>query len=123
MKHSFFIALFLIVNNFYSQKKEMTHVVSNYNSFSTNNFNSIENWKLKNKPEFFNHPEFGKLPSNTPCYDCVEDISKRTENEKFFVSTNNPSEFYQQKSYGALHFFEDGKWLTICAAAFLRQAA
>jgi gliding motility-associated-like protein len=113
MKHSFFIALFLIVNNFYSQKKEMTHVVSNYNSFSTNNLNSIENWKLKNKPEFFNHPEFGKLPSNAPCYDCVEDISKRTENEKFFVSTNNPSEFYQQKSYGALHFLEDGKWLTI----------
>jgi hypothetical protein len=92
----------------------MTSVVSNYTSFSNSVVsNSIDDWKRYNRPESYLHPEFGVLSYNAPCTDCIEILDKRTENEKYFLSVNNPNEFYQQKSYGALHFPENGKWLTI----------
>jgi gliding motility-associated-like protein len=109
-----FILLTLNFFYYYSQKKEMTSVVSNYTNFSkTVVSNSIDDWKRYNRPESFSHPEFGMLSNNSPCQDCIEILDKRTENEKYFLSINNPSEFYQQKSYGSLHFLENGKWLTI----------
>ena len=62
---------------------------------------------------YISYPDFGKLPQNAPCQDCIEILSKRTENEKYFVSSIDPSIFYQQKSYGAINFYKNGNWLTI----------
>ena len=114
MKFFFLLVFIILLSPFFAQQNEMTHVASNYSTFSDNNIaSSIEKWKLVNSPNFYQHPEFGIPLVNAPCTDCVEDLSKRTENEKYFVSSIDPSIFYQQKSYGAINFNKNGNWLTI----------
>lgn len=107
----------ILISCFYSlsaQQNEMLKVSPNYESFTEQSTASLfEKWELYNSPNFYNHPEFGILPNNSPCIDCVEDLSKRTFNEKYFISTKKPSEFYKQKSYGAINFYKNGFWLTI----------
>jgi len=100
--------------NTYAQKNEMVSTTSNYSGFSEEiKTNSLEKWKEFNPTGYYSHPEFGILPPNAPCDDCVEVLSKRSESEKYFVSTSDPSLFYQQKSYGAINIFKNGKWITI----------
>ena len=68
----------------------------------------------ENLSENQEHPEFGTLPFNTQCDDCSELIEKRKENERFFVKNGTDGDvFYIQKSYGPLHFQQQGEWLTI----------
>jgi len=96
-----------------SPQNEMTSSESNYLTFTESSVQDLTYWKQYNSNEFESHPEFGKLPYDAPCSECVEVFEKRKENERYFININDPSEFFQQRSYGALHFVRDGQWITI----------
>ncbi|MBK6952638.1 MAG: gliding motility-associated C-terminal domain-containing protein [Crocinitomicaceae bacterium] len=85
----------------------------NFSSFTVSTFGDLAKWKELNSPATYNHPEFGKLPFNAPCSDCIEVLEKRTIDERYFVTPENPSEFKIQKAAGALHYEKNGQWLTI----------
>jgi len=85
----------------------------NFNSFTTSAFGDLAKWKELNSTSTYNHPEFGKLPFNAPCSDCIEVLEKRTIDERYFVNPENPSEFKIQKAAGALHYEKNGQLLTI----------
>ncbi|MFN3939878.1 MAG: hypothetical protein ACK4IY_04785, partial [Chitinophagales bacterium] len=53
---------------------------------------------------FQQHPEFGILPYNSPCTDCIELIHKRTLNERFFIKNNG--EFVNEKAYGPYNYLD-----------------
>ncbi|MBP9221527.1 MAG: hypothetical protein KBF42_09085, partial [Chitinophagales bacterium] len=56
----------------------------------------------------YSHPEFGILPENTPCYDCVELIEKRTPDSRYFVrSGTNGNTFYEQTAFDAIHYLDE----------------
>ena len=56
----------------------------------------------------YTHPEFGILPENTPCYDCVELIDRRTPDSRYFVrSGTNGNTFYKQTAFDAIHYMDE----------------
>lgn len=85
----------------------------NYSSFSERIAQNIDFWKKINAKDYYEHPEFGILPPDAPCTACVEDLSKRTPDERYFVDISDPNKFYQQKAMGLLHENVNGQWLSI----------
>ena len=83
------------------------------NGFRTREVKNLETWKKFNTPEYYSHPEFGRLPDNAPCDNCVEVLEKRTVDERYFVNVTDNNEFYTQKALGDLHQFVNGSWITI----------
>jgi gliding motility-associated-like protein len=69
----------------------------------------IKNTSRQNKE----HPEFGVLPYNAQCTNCVELIDKRTERTRFFINPERPNYSYSQSSYFPLHYIKNGRWQTI----------
>ncbi len=61
------------------------------------------------------HPEYGVLPYNAQCKECVELIDKRTVDSRFFMDPMNVGHTYSQKSYLPLHYKRDSAdvWRTI----------
>jgi len=61
------------------------------------------------------HPEFGQLPFNAQCTDCIELLHKRTEHERYFIKNgSNGNHFFAQKSLFPLHVKNNkGEWITI----------
>ena len=61
------------------------------------------------------HPEFLKNPANSPCSRCLEDIDRRTADQRFYIDQEDIHHFYIQKSYTPLHFkrVQDGPWLSL----------
>ena len=61
------------------------------------------------------HPEYGVLPYNSQCSQCVELIDKRTINTRFFVDPYVPYHIFSQKSYFPLHYQKNANdiWRTI----------
>ncbi|MNJ85638.1 PKD domain protein [compost metagenome] len=83
------------------------------NGFRTREVKNLESWKKFNTPEYYSHPEFGKLPDNAPCDNCVEVLEKRKIDERYFVNITDNNEFYTQKALGDLHQFVNGSWISI----------
>lgn len=109
------IALFLLLsviaqNQLFAQMKPKENRL---NGFQTREVKNLETWKKLNSPEFYLHPEFGKLPDNAPCENCVEVLEKRTIDERYFVNVKDNQEFYTQKALGDLHQWVNGKWISI----------
>ena len=86
---------------------------TNFSSFGESAIHNLDSWKRINQKEYYSHPEFGLLPSDAPCKECSEDLSKRTIDERFFVDNKDHNQYYQQKAMGQLHEFVDGKWITV----------
>jgi len=87
-----------------NQEKGMNFVPYNYRTFST----SAE------AMPFSVHPEEDRLPYNAPCINCKEDISRRTENTRFFTGTGpDAGKTYSQAGYTPLHMQRNGQWVTI----------
>ncbi len=103
---------YLLGQESYSQEG-MTVSSRNYTSFTETKTANIEEWKRYNHPDDYQHSEFGKLPKGAPCTNCVEDLSKRTVDERYFIDLDNPSTYYQQKALGDLHLSIDGEFVTI----------
>lgn len=61
------------------------------------------------------HPEYGTLPFNTQCSECVELIDKRTLDSRQFMNPDYDGQTYSQKSYFPLHYKknENDIWRTI----------
>ncbi len=100
----------------FGQKSVSDGMVSegrNFSTFSKSQKQNLEAWRSVNQEDFYNHPEFGLLPENAPCTNCVEDLSKREKDLRHFVDINDPSRFFIQRGGGLLHFKENGFWKTI----------
>lgn len=103
-------------SSLFAQHKAATGMRSeeaNFSSFSNRPIQNLDSWKRINQQAYFSHPEFGVLPSDAPCADCIEDLSKRTEDGRYFVDKTDQNQYYQQKAMGQLHELIDGQWLTI----------
>lgn len=61
------------------------------------------------------HPEYGVLPTDAPCTDCVELIDARTENTRYYVvNGSHGNRFFETTSAGAIHAKNKaGQWITI----------
>jgi len=61
------------------------------------------------------HPEYGVLPFNAQCSECVELIDKRTLSSRFFIDPKDAGHTYSQQSYFPLHYkySVDDIWRTI----------
>ncbi len=113
-----FIFLFnlFIASSLFAQNKAakgMEPRTDNFTSFTEITPKYNEAWKKVNQPDFYSHPEFGQLPKDAPCTDCIEDLSKRKIDERYFVNVNDLNEYYLQKAMGQLHEQVNGQWLTI----------
>ncbi len=60
------------------------------------------------------HPEYGTLPWDAPCADCVELPARRTATGRYFVADGSGgTRFYVQEAAGPLHFRDAaGRWIT-----------
>ncbi|TSA51472.1 MAG: hypothetical protein D4R43_00680 [Sphingobacteriales bacterium] len=112
--YTFFILLFFILTCSHAQ---IVVPVSerNYNFYSFTpeiKANTTELEKFSN--EIF-HPEYGLLPYNAGCSNCVEILEKRKSDERYFLKdSTNGTEFTIQKSYLPMHYKDaEGKWITI----------
>jgi gliding motility-associated-like protein len=113
MKLKVFTLLSFISFVSFSQDDRMFSKISNFYSFSESKIENLEVWKTHNDQTYWVNPDFGKLPNDAPCTNCVEVLSKRKEDERFFVDINDRTIFYQQKSLGALHYLENNQWRRI----------
>lgn len=59
------------------------------------------------------HPEYGILPYDAQCGNCVELIDKRTATTRLFINPYQPNHSYSQSSYFPLHYNDGSKWRTI----------
>ncbi len=61
------------------------------------------------------HPEYGILPYDAQCTECVEIIDKRTLTSRFYVDPLVPSHIFSQQSYFPLHYKKnpDDIWRSI----------
>src|ERR1700722_17344831 len=50
------------------------------------------------------HPEYGILPFNAQCRQCVELFDKRTVDSRFFIDPKKAGHTWSQKSYFPLHY-------------------
>lgn len=114
-----FLLLFFVmgITPLFGQEKQaragMVAKEKNLTTFPVSEINHVDEWKKYNRPENYNHPEFGMLPDNAPCTNCIEVLDKRTIDERYFINLSNTSEFYTQKALGDLHQQVNGQWLSI----------
>jgi hypothetical protein len=67
-----------------------------------------------NLQEYLDHPDFGTMTFTCPYgKNVVEDLSKRTADERYYVDLDDPLFFYIQKSSKPINTFEDGFWRAI----------
>lgn len=85
----------------------------NFTSFATERNFAPEILVKKTSKENREHPEFGVLPYNAQCTNCVELLDKRTNITRFFINPYRPNYSYSQSSYFPLHYLKDDKWQTI----------
>ena len=67
-----------------------------------------------NQPEYYNHPDFGRLTFSAPYgKNVVEDLSKRTLDERYYVDLDDQNFFYVEKSSRPINFYKDGLLIAI----------
>lgn len=114
---TFIVAITTIFNFSFTQniqhKKGMEGKSFNFNDF--NNESETSNnylWTELNKG-YEEHPEFGKLPHNAPCSDCIELLGKRKVDLRHYVSNKDTSVFYIQRGNQPLHAKVNENWVSI----------
>lgn len=113
--HLFFLLLTCFLVPAYGQKTPEHGLPDkkwNYESFSPPAAAPSEQW-LRLNPGEKDNPELGMLQVYAPTKSCVEIISKRTENEKYYTDPAHPEKVFIQAGYNTLHYKKDGKWATI----------
>ena len=117
--HYLFLFFVLITSSlqaqFSSSMSTGVPVSKNYNftTFSKPNKGDVKEWKKWNKSADYSHPDFGILVDGAPSENSVEVLSKRKQNERYFVNSKDTSVFYIQKSLGDINYLKDGKWLSL----------
>jgi gliding motility-associated-like protein len=110
------LGVFLLVTMFaggYAQNMRVTK--PNFKYFSTTPKKVTPLLDSLSSPEAKKHPEYGILPFNAQCSECVELIDKRTLNTRDFIDPMVPSHIFSQKSFFPLHYKKsaDDIWRTI----------
>ena len=87
------------------------------NGVNYSSFHSIKNANQSELLQFSSaqgHPEYGTLPYNAPCENCIELIEERTQYTRTFLTTGkNGKEIKSQKGYAPLHYQNtQGQWIT-----------
>ncbi|MCS6935100.1 MAG: gliding motility-associated C-terminal domain-containing protein [Chitinophagales bacterium] len=86
----------------------------NFRSFPEPEYRNSALWQQLNSERARQHPEYGLLPRDAKCVECVEVIDKRTEYSRYYVLEKQPNHFQVQQSYFPLHYRnEAGEWITI----------
>ena len=86
----------------------------NFSSFKRpNQTKNLDSWMLLNDEKYINHPDFGILEENAPCENCVEILSKRKVDERYYVDAQDTTKFFIQKANGELHYASNGQLVTI----------
>ncbi|HEU4719444.1 MAG TPA: T9SS type A sorting domain-containing protein [Bacteroidia bacterium] len=58
------------------------------------------------------NPDYGILPDNAPCTDCIELIQKRTLNSRYYIQNGTGGNvFYVQTSYGNFNYVDSAGWI------------
>ncbi len=91
----------------------MIATTNNLTSFRVSELKNLDEWRKYNDSKYYSHPDFGRLPENAPCDNCVEVLEKRTVDERYFINLNDPKEFFMQRALGDLHYSVNGEWVTI----------
>lgn len=74
---------------------------------------TIERYGIYNENNFVHHPEFGRIPFNAPCDNCIEILEKRSEYGRYFLDAADHTIFYSQQSNEPLHQYVNDQWVTI----------
>ncbi len=105
MERSFIILCFLFFSaRMHSQSNAMVAGLPNYTSFGVTTQTLITSQLGKETPAAYkNNPEYGVLPLNTSCNECVELIHKRTEYTREYV---NGSQVYSETGYNKINYVD-----------------
>ncbi len=111
------LAAFLLIFasiSLYSQGG-MTVKQYNFTSFHTDRKFIPEILEQKSTSQGKEHPEYGILPYNAQCTNCVELVAKRSADSRQFFNPYQPNHTYSQKSFFPLHYRKSEKdvWRTI----------
>ncbi len=117
MKYSFCILSLVLsfsTNLLFSQISAMQVKAYNFQSFTEQEKDISPELEVLTPDNYKSHPEYGKLPHNTPCQDCYELLQKRTVNTRYFVTKGSAgTEFHTQTAYGPLHYLDNsGNWVS-----------
>lgn len=75
---------------------------------------TVESGTEFNQPEFYTHPDFGRLTFSAPYgKNVVEDLSKRTYDERYYIDLDDQNFFYVEKSSKPINFYKDGFLIAI----------
>ena len=96
-------------------KNAMTATPGNNYAWFTPQYKNVSNEALIANKGYENHPELGMLFAETPCDNCYELISKRTEISKTFIKEGTGGrDIMQQTSSAPMHYRDaQGNWKTI----------
>ncbi len=114
----FLAGYFSIVSGLHAQSfSDATAIkVFNFSTFPENTIPAgVEELQNLVDPAYYAHPEFGILPADAPCEDCIELIDRRTSNTRYYVkSGTSGKKFYSQASVTDLHYTNGaGQLITI----------
>ncbi|MFN8285225.1 MAG: PKD domain-containing protein [Chitinophagales bacterium] len=111
----FFFSLICISFLISAGAQVMQVKVPNYTVFRDTERNVSSSLVGNSSPDAQQHPEFGLLPFNAQCRNCVELIDKRTIDSRLFIDPQNTKHSYSQKSIFPLHYkaSENDVWHTI----------
>ena len=84
-----------------------------YNLFSVSHREKKISHELESltPPSFKEHPDYGILPYQSPCENCIELEDHRDATTRYFVEKNSGGKrFYKQQSYGAMNYRDANGW-------------
>lgn len=94
--------------------QEMYPKQYNFRSFTPTERKNTALWQQLNSANAQKHPEYGLLPRDAKCTDCVELIDERTEYGRMYVQAAKANHQLFQQSKFPLHYRGiNGEWLTI----------
>ncbi len=88
---------------------------ANFTSFRTDKKLVTEVLAKNSSAAAKEHPEYGIVPFNSQCSECVELIDKRTIDSRQYIDKDRVNHTYSQKSYFPLHYKKNDNdiWRTI----------
>lgn len=109
------LAVLMVFLTFEVYSQGMNVKQFNFTSFDSTQRFTPEVLSKRTSAEAKLHPEYGMVPYNKQCTNCVELVDKRTANSRLFINPYRPNYSYSQQSYFPLHFRNgnDALWRTI----------
>lgn len=112
--HKFLPLVWFVAAPLFALPQQMYTKQFNFRSFPQTEKQNTALWQQLNSAKAQQHPEYGLLPQDAKCNDCVEVLDKRTENSRYYVLEKQTNHFQVQKSYYPIHFLgKNNEWLTI----------